>query len=201
MITQTKKQPTTNAYRRRILAVLRQILTPHMPFSRALDFGSGDGLFAQLFAAERIVDEVVPVDVQRRKQCRVQTTVYDGKTLPFDDRTFDLVYAMDVLHHCDDPRASLRELMRCSSKFVLIKDHTFRKPLGRLTLGVLDEIGNRRFGVPCLYNYQREWEWSNWLGDNGFVVEDLRHPVGCHAGPLARWLNRLQFIGLWRREA
>jgi SAM-dependent methyltransferase len=200
MITQTPDRPSINAYRRRILKMLRPLLAPHVPFARALDYGSGDGLFARLFEDEQIARDIVPVDVQPRKRCHVDPVIYDGRQLPFDDRSFDLVYAMDVLHHCDDPRASLRDLARCSANFVLLKDHTYQRPLGRLTLGVLDEIGNRRFGIPCRYHYQRGWQWSEWLAEEGFVLEHMCHPAGCHAGPIGRWLNRLEFIALWRRE-
>lgn len=200
MITPTENRPSINAYRRRILAMLRPLLAPHAPFSKVLDYGSGDGLFARLFAEEGIAEEVVPVDVQLRSKCHVDPVIYDGTKLPFDDRSFELVYAMDVLHHCDDPQACLRDLARCSSKYVLIKDHTYEKSLGRFTLGLLDEIGNRRFGIPCRYHYQQGWEWSEWLQDEGFVADELCHPAPCHAGPVGRWLNQLEFIALWRRE-
>jgi SAM-dependent methyltransferase len=196
----TKNSPRINAYRRHILTLLRPLLEQHVPFGRALDYGSGDGLFAKVFGDEQIADEVVPVDVQYRKMCWVEPVLYDGKRLPFDDRSFELVYAMDVLHHCDDPRTSIAEMARCSSKYVLIKDHTYQKPIGKLTLCLLDEIGNRRFGVPSLYNYQRGREWSPWLEEEGFVLEKVIHPAACHFSLVGKFLNRLEFIALWMRE-
>ena len=179
MITQTNHRPAINAYRRRILAMLRPLLAGHGPFPRRSTTDQATGSLPACFRTNGSPAKSYAVDVQRRAKCHAEPLIYDGTTLPFDDRSFDLVYAMDVLHHCTDPRASLRELARCSSRYVLIKDHTYRRPLGRLALGLLDEIGNRRFGVPCRYEYQQGWEWSEWLQQEGFAVAQL-----CPSGPL-----------------
>jgi hypothetical protein len=108
---------------------------------------------------------------------------------------------VDVLHHCADPGASLAELLRVARGWLLLKDHTHRGPGQRLTLALLDEIGNRRFGVPSLYRYQRGWEWLPAIERAGFALERMVHPAPCHTGLLGRATNRLQFVALWRRTA
>jgi SAM-dependent methyltransferase len=169
--------------------------------ARALDFGSGDGWFANEFGCGGLARDVVAVDVMPRELSYVQPLVYDGKHLPFADRTFDLVSSIDVLHHCPDPRASLREALRCTGRFFLLKDHTYRGLAGKLALCVLDEVGNRRFGVSSPYHYQRAREWFPWIAEAGFALRRLIHPAPCHRGVLGWATNRLQFIGLWEREA
>ncbi len=42
------------------------------------------------------------------------------KELPFDDNAFDIVAALDVLEHLDNPHAALRELCRVARKAVYI---------------------------------------------------------------------------------
>jgi hypothetical protein len=64
----------------------------------------------------------------------------------------------------------------------------------------MDEIGNRRFGVDSVYQYQREWEWLPVIEAAGFVLETLVHPAPCHEGLLGWATNGLQFVGLWRRR-
>lgn len=199
MIAALRNPPRMNAYRRNILAMARPLLSQHVPFDRALDFGCGDGLFARLFEDEQIARQVVPVDVMRRGRRWVDPVLYDGQRLPFADRSFPLVYAMDVLHHCRDPRAALKEMLRCATDCVLIKDHTYRTLPGRLLLCLLDEVGNRRFGVPSLYRYQRGWEWLPWLEQEGFIRDRLVCPATCHTRGPERFFNRFQFLGLWRR--
>jgi SAM-dependent methyltransferase len=188
-----------NPYRRRVLELVRPLLRPHAPLGRALDFGAGDGWFARSFVEEGLVKEVVPVDVQRRARPVAEVVLYDGARLPFDDRSFDLVCSLDVLHHCPSPRAALRDALRCSDRFFLLKDHNYRGPLGKAALCLLDEIGNRRFGVPSVYHYQRRWEWLPWIGEAGFALRELVHPALCHKGPLGWATNGLQFVGLWER--
>lgn len=195
-------QPTqvpANPYRRRILESIEEVLAPYAPFGRMLDFGAGDGWFARSMPARGLGSRVIPVDVVRRRRPLREPILYDGGRLPFADRSFDLVYAVDVLHHTDDPAASLRELMRCTASFMLVKDHTYRSRLGWLTLCLLDEIGNRRFGIPSVYRYQCGWEWSAVLEANGFRSVRRIHPMRCHVGLLGRLTNRLQYLELWRR--
>ena len=189
-----------NQYRRRVFALLHDVLQPYAPVGRMLDFGAGDGWFAHAFRANKLAKEVVAVDVRPRDRCFVPMLSYDGHRLPFADRSFELVSSIDVLHHCPDPRASLREALRCTDRFFLIKDHTYRSRAGKLALCVLDEVGNRRFGVPSPYHYQHAFEWSSCLEEAGFELKQLIHPAACHKGLLGWSTNSLQMVALWQRS-
>jgi SAM-dependent methyltransferase len=163
-----------------------------------MDFGSGDGWFAQQLEESGLVREVTPVEVQDRAGALRKPHIYDGTCLPFADRSFDLTYSCDVLHHCPDPKASLRDALRVARTWFLLKDHTWRTYPSYLFLCLLDEVGNRRFGIPCLYKHQRDWDWFDTLRAEGFVLERLVHPASCHVGAM-RWVNRYEFVSLWRR--
>jgi SAM-dependent methyltransferase len=186
-------------YRQRILEKINQLVEPLGPMEAALDFGSGDGFFASQWKNGRAVRSVTAVDVVERKASLVAPNLYDGERLPFSDESFDLAYAIDVLHHCHDPVMALRDLSRCSRQYLLIKDHTYQGRIGKLALGVLDEIGNRRFGIPSPYLYQRGWAWVEQIESSGWRRLSLTHPLRCHAGILGAVTNDLQFIGLWER--
>ncbi len=190
-----------NPYRRRILETFDALLRPHAPVARCLDFGAGDGWFASSFLERGLAREVAAVDVQPRARTFASVALYDGARLPFADRDFDLVSSVDVLHHCPDPRASLEDALRCSSRFFLLKDHTFSGPAGRAALALLDEIGNRRFGIPSPFHYRTLGEWAGWIEKAGFAERQLVHPARCHPGALGWATNGLQFIGLWERRA
>jgi len=189
-----------NPYRRRILDIFDEVLRPHAPVARSLDFGAGDGWFASSFVQRGLVGDVTPVDVQARRRTFAQVTLYDGARLPFADRSFDLVSSVDVLHHCPDPKASLEDALRCTDRFFLLKDHTFDGPVGRAALGVLDEIGNRRFGIHSPFNYCTLDQWRRWVDEAGFEPVRLVHPAACHVGVMGWTTNRLQFVGLWERR-
>jgi SAM-dependent methyltransferase len=189
------------AYQKRIFDQALDLVRPLGTLNTALDFGSGNGWFCKQFRQSGLFREVSPIDVQERKQSLVKPTLYDGNKLPFPDAAFDLVYSFDVLHHCPDPLAALNELLRCTKRFFLLKDHTYSTRLGQLCLAVMDEIGNRRFGVPSLYHYQKNWDWLPRITAQGFREVRRIHPLRCHVRLMGAATNRLQFLGLWERDS
>lgn len=188
-----------NAYRQRILDAAAQALEPYGPLGTALDFGSGDGFFASQLPLHASIGAVTAVDVVERERSFVKPRLYAGDRLPFSDRSFDLVYAVDVLHHCPDPLAALADMARCTRRFLLLKDHNEQGWLGRWVLAVLDELGNRRFGIPSPHRYQHDWAWVRWIESQGFERRSWLHPMACHRGLLAG-TNQLQFMALWERR-
>ena len=190
-----------NAYKHAVLGHLERLLKPHAPVDRMLDFGSGDGWYSQQLIAHGLVRYAVPVDVLLRRKTAIAPVLYDGEQLPFEAARFDLVLAVDVLHHCPSPTKALEEALRCCGDLFLLKDHTYTSSAGWWALALLDEVGNRRFGVPSLYRYQRDWEWTQTIEGQGFHCEQLCHPARCEPRPPLSWfVNRLQFLGLWRRS-
>jgi hypothetical protein len=190
-----------NPYRQRIWTEIQRSLESIGPLETALDFGSGDGWFAQQVRSSNHVRNVVPVDVKRRAQVLAEPQIYDGKRLPFSDRAFDLVYAVDVLHHCTNPFQQLDDLVRCTSRYLLLKDHTYDTVLGRYALAVMDELGNRRFGIPSVYQYQHGKSWHLHLVKAGFVPIRYLHPMVCHVGVLGAMTNCLQYLALYERSS
>ena len=186
-------------YRHRILAQIQDLIRPLGVLSSALDFGSGDGFFASQWKSNGLVHAVTAVDVVERKSSIMVPILYDGVRLPFADRSFDLAYSVDVFHHCPDPPQAIADLSRCARRYLLIKDHTYRSAAGKFALATLDEIGNRKFGIPSPYLYQRRWDWIEQIEAGGWRRIALIHPMRCHTGILGAATNHLQFIGLWER--
>jgi len=170
------------------------------PFKNALDFGSGDGWFASRLQEEGLVTKVVAIDIQQRRECYLKPIIYSGKNLPFDDQSFQLTYCIDVLHHCLEPITSLREIMRCTQEYIVIKDHTYQTFLQRLFLCILDEFGNRGHGITGPYNYQKGCKWFKYLESEVFRLEHLIHPAECHPITLNWATSKLHFIAVWRRQ-
>lgn len=187
-------------YRDRTLGQLIAALQTAGHLQSALDFGSGDGFFCYHLQKMGALQHISPIDVVERKESFVRPQLYDGRRIPFADASFDLCYAVDVVHHCPDPLSALAEMTRCTRRWLLLKDHNCEGPIGHLTLSLLDELGNRRFGIPSPGRYQRSWAWANWLETRGFERCHWIHPAPSHAGLLGRVTNKLQFIGLWRRK-
>ena len=129
------------------------------------DVGSGDGQI-MAFIAERRPDLTIRgLEVRPRERSPIPVDRFDGRRIPFDDASFDVVTFVDVLHHTDDPMELLRESRRVARRAILIKDHTREGLLARETLRFMDWVGNRPHGVRLPYNYWSEARWSAaWKG-------------------------------------
>src|SRR2546429_9518515 len=137
-----------SAYKARVLEILASVLRGHGPVERALDFGAGDGWFAERLEQGGLARDVVAVDVIRRARSVHKGMLYDGTHLPFDDRSFDLAYALDALHHRPDPLASLREPARSTRWALPLKDHVHQGTPGTARLPCPADVGNPRPRAP-----------------------------------------------------
>ena len=144
----------------RRVRVLADHVAPLIPENaRVLDVGTGDGRLAHAIAGRRPDVEIRGLDVLRREEAEVPTELFDGRTIPFPDASFDVVLFLDVLHHTEDPRRLLREGARAARQFLLIKDHRADNALASATLRFMDRAGNARHGVALPYNYWRTRTW------------------------------------------
>ncbi len=190
---------TITGYRDRTYALVREAIGALGPVATAVDVGAGEGWYARRLMDEGLIVRCTPVEVQRRTQTLVEPVLYDGVRLPFDDRSVELVYAIDVVHHAGDPLALLADMARVSARWLVLKDHTYASGLGRATLAVMDELGNRRFGIPSPGRYQHAWDWLPALEHAGFRPRTMLHPAACHTGLLGTLTNRLQFVAAFER--
>lgn len=190
---------TLTGYRGRVYQAVSGALRALGPIAQAADVGAGDGWYATHLVQDGVVNACTAIEITRRPVTHVEPVLYDGRRLPLADRVCDLVYAIDVVHHAPDPLALLDELARASSRFILLKDHTYHGAVGRAALAVMDEIGNRRFGIPSPGTYQRDWSWLPRLRSHGFTPRTMIHPAPCHTGIFGALTNRLQFVAVFER--
>jgi len=81
---------------------------------KILDVGCGTGANLQMLAhfgeAEGVDISEDALEFCRRKGLKVQKGL--AETLPFDEETYDVVTALDVIEHLDDDIAGLKEMFR-----------------------------------------------------------------------------------------
>jgi SAM-dependent methyltransferase len=81
---------------------------------RALDVGAGPGMFSAALAPH--VARAVALDPSAALLAHapdaVERAVGTGEDIPFPDGSFDLVTVVNTLHHVDDMRATLAEMVR-----------------------------------------------------------------------------------------
>jgi SAM-dependent methyltransferase len=110
-------------------------LQPGRPGARALDVGCGVGQVVRRlkdagFAAHGV--EVSEPNVAKAKEFGLDCALYDGRHLPFPDRHFASVGALNVLEHVEEPEAFVAELVRVTEPGgrVLISSPNFFRVFG-----------------------------------------------------------------------
>lgn len=84
-----------------------------------LDVGAGEGYVAELLASEG--HKVELVDVEPLGRTELPYRVYDGRTLPYEEGTFDAALLVYVLHHSREPEQLLREALRVSDRAIIVE--------------------------------------------------------------------------------
>ena len=106
-------------YNRRIWVLSRALAKAIPSRGRVLDVGCGDGQLAMALMRLRPDLKVEGVDVVARPKTLLPVVQYDGHSLPFEDKSFDYVTIVDVLHHTDDPTVVLSEAARVARNGVV----------------------------------------------------------------------------------
>lgn len=146
-------------------------LLPKDTVLEGLDVGCGSGELAKK------IQDIYPdlrmsgVEVLVRENTAIKVTKFDGKRLPFEDKSYDFTMLVDVLHHTDEPVDLMRECVRVSRQFILIKDHICESWWDRLRLRFMDWIGNRGYDVYLPYNYLSQKNWNKLYQIGGVVCE------------------------------
>lgn len=143
---------------------------PHLKNSRKIiDIGSGTGDVASLLKKEG--KNITPIDVDNFHGPRlVKTTIYDGKTLPFPNRSFDTALLLMVMHHTPDPEIVFSEAARVAKEVVVIET-SFTNPVNKFFTVVSDAIGNLR--VEAFWNsYKSDRDWRVLFEKHGFQIKE-----------------------------
>lgn len=196
MVTATLGRLHERAVFNRRVSVLGEALGALIePGSAMLDVGTGDGQIARLVASKAPGTTVRGIDIMARPASHIPVDIFDGRTIPHPDKSFDIVSFVDVLHHTDDPRVLLKEAARVARKAVILKDHFSETGLDHLTLRFMDWVGNAPHGVVLPYNYGSRAQWEGWYAEAGLSIETLSTDVPLYPAPFDLVFGRgLHFV-------
>ncbi len=96
----------------RLRSSIKEIISP-LIFSGAkcLDVGCGDRPYEDLFKNGNYIGIDVE-DSGRQKELKKPDVFYNGKTIPFDNNSFDIVFSSQVFEHLSNPSMVLSEMTR-----------------------------------------------------------------------------------------
>ncbi len=104
-----------------------------------LDVGCGEGVLTCEWA-ERIEGRIVGIDLpdpkleaewEKRRRPNLEYRAEEATSLSFGDDEFEMATAIEVLEHVPDPEATLAEMARVASKWLLVS--VPREPIWRMT--------------------------------------------------------------------
>jgi SAM-dependent methyltransferase len=185
----------TLVFNRRVSVLVESIGALIPSGSSILDVGTGDGQIAKAMAAMQPGNRVEGIDVMLRPTTHIPVTRFDGTTIPFPDKSFDVVSFVDVLHHTDDPSVLISEASRVARHAVVIKDHLSETRLDQATLRFMDWVGNAPHGVVLPYNYAARASWMSWFMEAGLDVDRFETEVPLYPWPFSAVFGReLHFV-------
>jgi len=89
--------------------------------SKILDLGCGSGIAAKNFQ-DFFKAKVIGADIRDNRLVKIPFQIIDGKNLPFEDNSVDVVLINYVLHHCQNPEELLKEAKRVSKRIIIFED-------------------------------------------------------------------------------
>ena len=128
-----------------------------------LDIGCGDGLISKKINAKLPKLNFTGIDVMERPTCHINYVSFDGVNIPFQQKEFDAIQLIDVLHHTNNIEKVLDNAIKYTSKYIIIKDHIYSNQLDFQTLKFMDWIGNAPHGVKVIFNFQKENTWEKYF--------------------------------------
>jgi len=156
------------AHTTRVKAILQKLLFFIADGDKVLDVGCGDGMLANELWESKNID-IRGLDTARQPNSFIPVTLFDGKTIPFPDNSFDKILLIDVLHHCRNPLRLLKECKRVG-KQVIVKDHTYWNPVGLFFLYLSDYISNKPKSVDLPMNFVHREKWNVLIQEAGLEV-------------------------------
>lgn len=151
-VKQIVNKPSVHTY---FTNVVKEYVTKE---DKVLDNGCGTGGFLSCIAP--LCGTITGVDISERFVNETQKSIeafeytnasaqqVDGKTLPFDDETYDVVVMVDVIHHMENPHAGVEEAVRVlkSGGKLVIFEPNMLNPL----LALLSALDHNEWGLLSL---------------------------------------------------
>ena len=124
---------------------------------KVLDIGCGLGRITKMIKDEGHI--ITPLDVRDLSiDDDISPLIYNGKKIPFADKSFDVSLIITVLHHTVSPEAILREARRVSKKIIIIED-IYKNSLQKYFTFLNDSVLNLEFfGHP--HSNMNDLEWK-----------------------------------------
>ena len=177
----------------RIVAYLIGLLPQQ---GRVLDVGCGTGKISRMITEQNAMLSIEGIDILAQPQAQIPVKVFDGSKIPFEDKSFDAVIFVDVLHHTNNHTQLLNEALRVSKGAVVVKDHIYKNRLDFAILAFMDWVGNESLGIRSIYNYYSLEQWEQLFKEIGITKSETKMVQGLYPFPfniVFEWNKQVAF--------
>ncbi|GEM81029.1 hypothetical protein VSU01S_32740 [Vibrio superstes NBRC 103154] len=143
------------------------------------------------------------IDIYPNRNNWVNYQQFDGNTIPFGDKTYDIAIFSDVLHHDFSNIESLLTEARRVAKYIIIKDHFEYGFFSRKVLQIADFIGNYGYGVSIPNRYLSQDYYKDLIDKLGLLELNRTWPINLYPNSLIAGViikKEFQFISILSTE-
>jgi hypothetical protein len=177
--------------------------------AQCLDVGCGDMTLAEAISEHtprthwRCIDvHALPPDLNDDSRWD-KYAPFDGRTIPYRDRQFDVALLCDVLHHTPENAARLLGEAARVAQRVIVKDHFEYGTYSRSMLRLIDFVGNWGYGISVPEGYFTRDGFVRLAAKEGLNITALDCGLDLYEHlPVVRTVLRpdWHFIAVLRRE-
>jgi SAM-dependent methyltransferase len=182
-----------------LLAEALKSINPGNRELQLLDVGCGDMSVARSLASKYGKLHYTCIDIYPNTEQWDNYQEFDGKTIPFNDKKFDVVLFSDVLHHDSVNIKTLLMEAKRVSEIILIKDHFEYGLWSRSILQLADIIGNYGYGVAIPERYFSKQSFMSLLAECNLSEIEQICPLQLYINSFAIRLfvkDKYQFISI-----
>ena len=123
---------------------------------KVLDVGAGTCNICEILRERGT--EIASLDVRNLSFVDgISPIIYDGRKMPFGDKSFDVALILTTLHHTIEPQVVLQEARRVARKIIIIEEIWENEVHKRLTF-LLDSLLNLEF-INHPHSNKKDVEW------------------------------------------
>lgn len=125
---------------------------------KIIDVGCGGGNISRILKEHG--HDVTSIDIVNKSYSyNVQPIIFNGRTIPFPNKSFDVGLVCAVLHHTPQPEHLLQETARVAKRIIVLED-IYSSSIQKIVTMISDSIVNLEFvGHPHTNKTDREWKF------------------------------------------
>jgi ubiquinone/menaquinone biosynthesis C-methylase UbiE len=165
-----------------------------------IDVGCGDMVIAEKIAASNPNTRWTCIDIHtlpehlKSDDRWKKYKQFDGRHIPYKEKSFDVVVLCDVLHHAHENISRLLQESARVGQIVIIKDHFEYSIYSRYMLKLMDFVGNWGYGIRLPDRYFSEKQFENLCNTSNLRIIHLQKNIDLYSHlPLLNKLLRPQW--------